>query len=82
MDYKSQIRQGLTARHHATLFAYIVKNSIDRFGNDCIKTLENGIKRYGNQRGHRMAQRALKDGNKLDILSYLIYGEWESAPYV
>ncbi|MDR7870475.1 MAG: L-2-amino-thiazoline-4-carboxylic acid hydrolase [Tissierellaceae bacterium] len=80
MDNKSQIRQSLTARHHATLFAYIVKSSIDIFGNDCIQTLENGIRRYGNQRGYRMAQRALKDRNKLDILSYLIYGEWESAP--
>jgi len=32
---------------------------------------------YAQQRGSRMAQRALRDGQELDFATYLAYGEWE-----
>lgn len=38
------------------------------------------IRSYGEQRGHRMALRALRDGYPLDYVSYFAYGEWESSP--
>lgn len=33
--------------------------------------------RYGWQRGSRMAQRVLRDGNTLNYINYVKYGEWE-----
>lgn len=38
------------------------------------------VRTYGEQRGHRMALRALRDGYPLDYVSYFAYGEWESSP--
>ncbi len=35
---------------------------------------------YAQQRGSRMAQRALRDGRPLDFASYRYYGEWEYTP--
>ena len=32
---------------------------------------------YAQQRGSRMAQRALRDGHELDFATYTSYGEWE-----
>ena len=34
------------------------------------------VRLYGEQRGRRMAQRALRDGRPLDMASYRYYGEW------
>jgi hypothetical protein len=34
---------------------------------------------YGEQRGLRMALRALRDGAELTVASYLAYGEWEPS---
>ncbi len=34
---------------------------------------------YAQQRGSRMAQRAIRDGMPLDFASYRMYGEWQST---
>ncbi|HPF18519.1 MAG: L-2-amino-thiazoline-4-carboxylic acid hydrolase [Bacillota bacterium] len=34
---------------------------------------------YAEQRGSRMAQRAIRDGKPLDFASYRTYGEWQST---
>ncbi len=79
MNKKEQIRSNLTPSHHAMLFAYIAKSATDTLGSVSLPTLQNGVKRYGKQRGSRMAQRTLKDSRKLDVKNYFIYGEWIPA---
>jgi hypothetical protein len=37
-------------------------------------------RKYGEQRGSRMAQRAIRDGRPLSFPSYRYYGEWEYTP--
>ena len=69
-----------SASHHAMLFAFIAKRTIDKFGKDGEKAVTDGVRHYGEQRGHRMALRTLADGNQLDVENYLIYGEWSAAP--
>ena len=38
------------------------------------------IRRYGEERGRRMALRARTDRKELTMLNYLIYGEWSLTP--
>lgn len=51
-----------SASHHAILFAFIAKETISTFGEKGKEALTKGVIRYGNQRGRRMALRALADG--------------------
>jgi hypothetical protein len=69
-----------SASHHAMLFAFIAKETIDTFGKRGETAITAGVERYGKQRGRRMALRVLADGNELDVMNYLIYGEWEAFP--
>jgi len=69
----------LTEKHHAMLFALMAREVIQRFG------VENGqttvrriVRRYGEQRGYRMALRALRDGRPLTMQTFLVYKEWSS----
>lgn len=62
--------------HHANLFALIYKAASELYGENGAKAADEGTKLYGQQRGARMAQRALKDGAPLTMESYLLYGEW------
>ncbi|MCC8060931.1 MAG: L-2-amino-thiazoline-4-carboxylic acid hydrolase [Clostridiales bacterium] len=69
-----------SASHHAMLFAYLAKETIDCFGDEGRKAVTAGVIRYGKQRGHRMALRTLADGKPLNVENYLLYGEWEAFP--
>ena len=62
--------------HHANLFALIYKAAVDFYGEKGAAAADEGTKLYGQQRGSRMAQRAVKDGAPLTMESYLLYGEW------
>lgn len=62
--------------HHANLFALIYKAAVDFYGEKGALAADEGTKLYGQQRGGRMAQRAVKDGAPLTMESYLLYGEW------
>ena len=37
------------------------------------------VRRYGEQRGRRMALRALANGDELSMTNFLVYGEWRSG---
>lgn len=69
-----------SASHHAMLFAFLARQTIQTFGTAGEDAVTAGVKRYGEQRGHRMALRAQADGNPLDVENYLVYGEWEAFP--
>ena len=62
--------------HHANLFAVIYKAAVTLRGEKGALAADEGTKLYGQQRGGRMAQRAVKDGAPLTMESYLLYGEW------
>ena len=69
-----------SASHHAMLFVFIAKETIDQFGEAGEKAVTEGVKKYALQRGHRMALRTQYDGNPLNVENYLVYGEWEAFP--
>ncbi|MDD9304972.1 MAG: L-2-amino-thiazoline-4-carboxylic acid hydrolase [Desulfobacter sp.] len=66
-----------TAFHHALLFSCISKSVLDSIKTEQGQALiRSGVRRYGEQRGHRMALRALKNNHSLTMENYLAYGEW------
>lgn len=66
-----------TAQHHALLFSCIVKAIFINTGKKNREILiRKAIRKYGEQRGKRMALRAEKNGHNLDVVSYFAYGEW------
>lgn len=70
----------LTEKHHALLFACLARQAIQLLGEtDGEKFVREAVRRYGEQRGRRMAQRAQRDGQPLTFATYLRYGEWRSA---
>ena len=71
-------RDAFRAMHHAMLFAWISSAVVARVGTGRGEdVVRRGVRRYGEERGHRMALRAQADGEPLTMASYLAYGEWE-----
>ena len=66
----------LTERHHAYIAATFYRLLLEQFGKSGEQAFVMATQRYGEQRGSRMAQRAIRDGRVLDFLTYKEYGEW------
>ncbi|MBN1148292.1 MAG: L-2-amino-thiazoline-4-carboxylic acid hydrolase, partial [Anaerolineales bacterium] len=67
----------LTETHHALLFAWISRAIVQRVGEpQGAAAVRRAVRRYGEQRGGRMAQRAQADGQELSMTNFLVYGEW------
>ena len=64
--------------HHAFIVSQFYNAFSSMLEGDSI--FLSAVRTYGEQRGHRMALRALRDGYPLDYVSYFAYGEWESTP--
>ncbi|MBD7912246.1 L-2-amino-thiazoline-4-carboxylic acid hydrolase [Clostridium cibarium] len=62
--------------HHATLFALFAKFTIESFAERGEKIIFNAIEKYGHERGKRMAERAIRNGDSLDFINSQAYGEW------
>lgn len=62
--------------HHATLFGLLAKYAITENGEKGKDAILKGMTRYGNERGARMAQNALKHGDDLTTMTSQAYGEW------
>lgn len=74
------IRKQFSAEGHALLFAWMVKEIIDRVGESkAAPVIGEAVRRYGMQRGARMAMRARANGQSIDMLDYLAYGEWKAG---
>ncbi len=68
-----------TPTHHALLFAWLARAVAQREGEARGEAIvRRGVRRYGEQRGHRMALRAEADGWPLDMNAYRAYGEWRA----
>jgi hypothetical protein len=62
---------------HALLFALIARQVFTRYGEaKGLPALRKAIRRYGEQRGRRMALRARANGDELTMTNYMVYGEW------
>ncbi len=67
-----------SAGHHALLFTCIAKAIMTHVGEtDGAPIIRQAVRKYGEQRGGRMALRAKKNGHSLTFDTYLAYGEWE-----
>lgn len=68
--------QEFSAADHALLFGWIARAVIRRAGAERGEpVVRQAVRRYGEQRGRRMAQRAQAHGDPLSMDSFLAYGE-------
>lgn len=65
---------------HAALVALLAKYAIEGSGEAGREAFLAGIRRMAYERGTRMANRALQNGDRLDIVSFQAYGEWRAQP--
>jgi hypothetical protein len=63
---------------HAVLYALLVKEAIERFGKAGEKAACDATARYGRERGARMAQRAIANGDDLTLPNFRLYKEWRA----
>ena len=67
-------------KHHAMLFGILAKNTVRYAEEEGKKSLAKVVRRYGQERGHRMALRARVRGDELSMTHFLLYGEWIPEP--
>ncbi len=65
-----------TEKHHAYLVGTFYTLLTQRFGPRGEAAFIHATQRYAEQRGARMAQRAIRDGRELSFAAYREYGEW------
>ena len=73
--------QSFTPAYHALLMAWISRQVFQRVGP--VKgemMVRKAVRRYGEERGQRMAQRAAAHGKELSMVNYLIFSEWSANP--
>ena len=68
-----------TELQHAFIAAQYYKYLTKSFGDSGLQLFIFATNKYAEQRGSRMAQRAIRDGKPLDFGTYREYGEWEST---
>ena len=67
---------GFNERTHAFIAAKYYVHLTERFGERGKAAFLHATRYYGEQRGRRMAQRAIRDGKELTYETYCQYGEW------
>ncbi len=65
-----------TIEQHAIMFALISKHAIELCGEKGKEAILLAMTVYGNERGKRMAARALARGDALNVITSQAYGEW------
>ena len=71
--------EGFNERVQAYIVARYYVRLKGAFGEQGLKVFQLATRTYAEQRGHRMAQQALADGQPLTIETYHRYGEWVSS---
>ena len=66
--------------HHAYIPAFFYDEVKKAFGEQGIRAFIKATNLYGEQRGNRMALRALREGYDLSYNSYFLFGEWRGTP--
>lgn len=67
---------GFNEKVHAYIAAKFYVHLTEEFGERGKRAFVHGTQYYAEQRGRRMAQRAIRDGEELTYATYLQYGEW------
>lgn len=70
----------MTERTHAFIAARYYDHLTRRFACRGREAFIHATRSYAEQRGRRMARRAIRDGEKLNWTNYYRYGEWVSSP--
>ncbi|PWL61269.1 MAG: hypothetical protein DBY34_04640 [Oscillospiraceae bacterium] len=73
---------GFNEKVHAFIAAKFYVHLTEQFGERGRLAFIHGTQYYAEQRGRRMAQRAIRDGNPLTYEVYKQYGEWVNSPEV
>lgn len=68
-----------TEKHHAFIAASFYKELVGTYGKQGEQAFVMATQRYAEQRGSRMAQRAIRDNKQLTFAVYKEYGEWISS---
>lgn len=63
-------------KSHAFIAARFYKYLVEKFENSGKQAFIHATRYYAEQRGRRMAQRAIRDGKELNYETYCQYGEW------
>ena len=63
--------------NQAMMFAFLSKYTILAHGEEGRKVIQEGMKRYGRERGARMASRARANGDPVCLWTNQAYGEWK-----
>lgn len=71
-----------TEKHHAFIAATFYTLLTQRYGQRGEDAFVLATNRYAEQRGNRMAQRAVRDGQPLTFATYRQYGEWVNTQSV
>jgi hypothetical protein len=73
-------KKSFGAKHHALLFAWISREVMRCVGAEKGEAvIRKAVRRYGSQRGRRMAMRTQADGQMPSMFNFLVYGEWEAS---
>ncbi len=70
---------GFHEKVHAFLAARYYVRLTEQFGERGRRAFVHATQYYAEQRGRRMAQRAIRDGEELNLDTYLRYGEWVNS---
>jgi hypothetical protein len=69
--------QRFTETHHALLFGWLSKAIIEGVGEQRGKVVvSKALRKYGEERGRRMALRAKGSGHALDVANFFVYAEY------
>ena len=63
--------------NQAMMFAFLCKHAVEAKGEAGRAAIQEGMKRYGRERGARMAARARANGDPVDLWTNQAYGEWK-----
>lgn len=73
---------GFNEKVHAYIAAKYYVYLTETFGERGRQAFIHGTQYYASQRGRRMAQRAIRDGQPLTQATYNYYGEWVNTPEI
>jgi len=62
----------------AQFFCIIAREVINEFGEDGKKVIESAVKKYGEERGRRIAELVQSLGKELSLKNFFIYGDLDS----
>lgn len=67
----------LRIENQAMMFAFLSRAAIEAKGEEGRAAIQDGMIRYGRERGARMAERARRAGDPVDLWTNQAYGEWK-----